>query len=221
LDGPWVREAAVEDVGSLAGLDLAAAFAAGGEGFGSVADGPVVLVCTHGRHDPCCADLGRPLVRALSAAGVGGVWESSHVGGDRFAGNLVCLPHGLYFGQVEPDEGAAVVAAYQAGEIVLERYRGRSCFPMVVQAAEVLVRRELGLRGIDDVVPTARRRVGDGDGGGEHEFEVDLRLADGGPPLVARIRTAPDRVPRILTCSGPESHPPTYRLLSLTERPDG
>ena len=216
LDGPWLREASmsVDDVASLAELDLAAVFADGGEGFGSVATEPAFLVCTHGRHDPCCADLGRPLVRGLGAAGVGGVWESSHLGGDRFAGNLVCLPHGLYFGQVAPEEGADVVAAYRAGEIVLERYRGRSCFPMVVQAAEILVRRELGLRGIDDVVPTGRRRL-DGDG----EFEVALRLRDAGPPLLARLRTAPDRTPRTLTCRGPESHPPTYQLVSLAEAP--
>jgi hypothetical protein len=209
---PWLREATVEDVGSLAGLDLGALFGAGGEGFGSASEEPVFLVCTHGRHDPCCADFGRPLVRGLVAAGVGGVWESSHLGGDRFAGNLVCLPHGLYFGHVAPEEGAAVVAAYRAGEIVLERYRGRSCFPMVVQAAEILVRQQLGLRGLDDVVPAGRRRVADG------EHEVVLRLPDAGPPLVARVRTAPDPVLRALTCRGPESHPATYELLSLTEQ---
>ena len=213
LDGPWVREASVEDVESLRSLDLGALFGAGGDGFGSAAPEPVFLVCTHGRHDPCCADFGRPLVRGLVAAGVGGVWESSHLGGDRFAGNLVCLPHGLYFGHVDPEEGAAVVAAYRAGEIALERYRGRSCFPMVVQAADILVRRELGLRGIDDVVPAGRRRLDDG------EHEVALRLTDEGPPLLARIRTAPDPTPRTLTCRGPESHPPTYELVSLIEAP--
>ncbi len=209
--GPWLREATVEDAGELARLDVGAVFEAGGEGFGRLAEEPAFLVCTHGRHDPCCADFGRPLVRGLAAAGVGGVWESSHLGGDRFAGNLVCLPHGLYFGQVDPEEGTAVVAAYRTGEILLERYRGRSCFPMVVQAAEILVRRELGLRGIDDVVPVpgGRRRLGPGDD------EVALRLPDEGPPMVARVRTAPDLASRMLTCRGPESAPPTYELVSL------
>ena len=215
-EGPWLREASLAGVDELARLDVGAAFGAAGEGFGQVQDEPAFLVCTHGKHDPCCADFGRPLVRGLVASGVGGVWESSHLGGDRFAGNLVCLPHGLYFGQVEPEEGEAVVAAYRAGEIVLERYRGRSCYPMVLQAAEILVRRELGLRGIDDVVPVAggRRRLGPGDD------EVALRLADEGPPLVARVRTAPDPTPRLLTCRGAESHPPTYELVSLTESRD-
>jgi hypothetical protein len=215
-EGPWLREAPVGDVEELTRLDVGAVFSGGGEGFGRVAEEPAFLVCTHGKHDPCCADFGRPLVRGLKAAGVGDVWESSHLGGDRFAGNLLCLPHGLYFGQVAPEEGPEVVAAYRAGEIVLERYRGRSCYPMVVQAAEILARRALGLRGLDDVVPVAggRRRLAPG------EDEVVLRLADAGPALVARVRTAPDPVARTLTCRGPESSPPAYELLSLTEAPD-
>ena len=28
------------------------------------------------------------------------VWQCTHVGGDRFAGNLVCFPEGLFFGRV-------------------------------------------------------------------------------------------------------------------------
>jgi hypothetical protein len=206
---PWLRQASVTDPLDLARLDVGAVFDAGGEGFGRRAPGPVFLVCTHGKHDPCCADRGRPLVRGLVGAGVRRVWESSHLGGDRFAGNLLCLPHGLYYGQVAPEEGAAVVAAYRAGEIVLERYRGRSCYPMAVQAAEVLARRELGIRGIDDVVPTARRRLAPG------ELEVTLRAVDGRTWL-ARVRTTADPDPRPLTCRTDPTTPPAYHLVSLT-----
>ncbi len=212
-DAPWLRQASMKDVGDLSRLDLGAVFAAGGEGFGRPAPGPTFLVCTHGRHDPCCADLGRPVVRALKADGVPRVWESSHLGGDRFAGNLLCLPHGLYFGRVSPEDGPRVVAAYRAGQIVLERYRGRSCFPMVVQAAEILARQELGLRGVDDLVPvpSGRRRLAPGDD------EVALRAADG-RTWSARVRTAPATTPRLLTCRGTaESTPPEYHLVTLTE----
>jgi hypothetical protein len=208
-EGPWLRQASVTDPTELTDLDLDAVFGAGGEGFGRRAPGPTFLVCTHGRHDPCCAEWGRPLVRGLVAAGVTRVWESSHLGGDRFAGNLVCLPHGLYFGQVGPDEAPAVADAYRAGEIVLERYRGRSCYPMPVQAAEVLARQELGLRGIDDLVPGARRRLAPGD------VEVELRAAGGGT-WRARVRTTPDPAPRPLTCRSDPASPPTYELVSLT-----
>ena len=73
------------------------------------------LVCTNGRHDPCCADLGRPVVRALVAARAPDVWECSHIGGDRFAANLVCLPDGVYYGRVDPDGAPGLVADHRAG----------------------------------------------------------------------------------------------------------
>ena len=114
--------------------------------------GPVVVVCTHGRRDPCCAERGRPLERATSAVFPDTTWECTHVGGDRFAGNLVVFPHGLYFGHVEPREGPGIVRAYLEGRIgSLGRYRGRASHPFHVQVAEAAVRQELGLDRIDDV----------------------------------------------------------------------
>jgi hypothetical protein len=129
---------------------------------------PLLLVCTHGKHDRCCARLGRPLYEALAEqAEDDWVWQCSHVGGDRFAGNLVCLPEGLYFGRVAPADAWQVLDEYLAGRIDLSSYRGRSCYPMGVQAGEIAVRRATGLRAIHDVelVSTrplrfrARRRV--------------------------------------------------------------
>ena len=202
LDGPWLREAAVEDVASMAALDLAAVFAAGGEGVGSALSEPAFLVCTHGRHDPCCADLGRPLVRGLVADGVGGVWESSHLGGDRFAGNLVALPDGLYFGRVGPGEAEGVAAELAAGRIDLERYRGRSCFPFPVQAAERLVRDETGLMGIDDLVFAGWEPAGPGCWSVRfrvaatdetHEAEVEERI---GEPAFLTCEAEEERRPR-------------------------
>ncbi len=112
--------------------------------------GPLAIVCTHGRRDPCCAERGRPL--AASALSSGFAWESTHVGGDRFAGNLVLFPHGLFFGRVEPERAAAVIGAYEEGRIVLDLFRGRSSRPMPVQAAEHTLRTALALDGLDDAV---------------------------------------------------------------------
>lgn len=119
---------------------------------GEALDRPLFLVCTHGKHDPCCARYGRPLYEALrEQVEPGWAWQSTHVGGDRFAGNVVVLPHGLYYGRVEPGEAAELVEATLAGRILLERYRGRSCHPFPVQAAERAVREATGLLGIDDL----------------------------------------------------------------------
>jgi hypothetical protein len=39
---------------------------------------PLFLVCTHGRHDACCALRGGPVVQALHHARPGRVWETTH-----------------------------------------------------------------------------------------------------------------------------------------------
>jgi hypothetical protein len=123
---------------------------------------PLFVVCTHGRRDPCCAERGRPVASALARAFPGRTWESTHVGGDRFAGNLVAFPHGLYFGRLEPSEAPTIAHGYAEGRIArLDRYRGRSSDPFHVQTAEIALREELGLDRIDDLAPVDVRRDGD------------------------------------------------------------
>jgi hypothetical protein len=115
-------------------------------------DERVVIVCTNGRHDQCCANRGRPVIRHLrETRWADQVWECSHIGGDRFAANLVVLPDSLYFGRMEPDEAEALLDAHADGRIALEWYRGRSTLRYVEQAAEQAIRRELDVRAIDDV----------------------------------------------------------------------
>jgi hypothetical protein len=58
------------------------------------------------------------------------------VGGHRFAANLVMLPHGLYYGPVGLDAAAAAIDAYQRGEVLPDRYRGRAGQPRAVQEVE-------------------------------------------------------------------------------------
>ena len=98
---------------------------------------PIYLVCTHGKHDPCCALRGRPVAYALAEAlAPGRVWECSHVGGDRFAGNMVSLPSGLYLGRVEPEEVSAVAELIDAGRVPVHYLRGRSSLSTPAQAAQ-------------------------------------------------------------------------------------
>jgi hypothetical protein len=108
------------------------------------ADAPLFLACTHGRHDACCARHGRPLAAALAQVDPGRTWEVSHIGGDRFAPNVLVLPHGLYYGRLELGAAADFVAGHLAGRVDLEHLRGRSTASFVAQAAEVHLRRETG-----------------------------------------------------------------------------
>lgn len=123
---------------------------------------PLFLVCTHGRRDACCSRLGIPVFHGLeTVAGPDLVWQCSHTGGHRFAANVVGLPLGVTLGRVEAREAPEIVARLREGRVPLERYRGRSLYSPLEQAAEVAVRRRWSLDRIDDlrVVERAAPRV--------------------------------------------------------------
>jgi hypothetical protein len=115
----------------------------------------------------------------------GWVWQSSHVGGDRFAGNVVALPDGVYYGRVEPAETWPVVEAALAGRVHMPCYRGRSCYGFAAQAAELSVREATGALGVGDVIVRSVRPSGDGwlalAAAGDALYEVDVRLEEGEP----------------------------------------
>jgi hypothetical protein len=164
------------DYEDLRGLDLLA---------GTAVEHPLFLVCTHGKHDPCCARLGRSLYEALrDELAPDWVWQVSHIGGDRFAGNLVCLPEGLYYGRVDRETAGPVLDEHLARRILIPSYRGRSIYTFAVQAAERALRERTGLVGIDDLTlrevvrRNASTRVTFAAGAETHELRVDEERGD-------------------------------------------
>lgn len=137
---------------------------------------PMFLVCTNGRRDACCALRGRALFGALAAtAHAPRTWECTHLGGHRFAANMVCLPHGIAYGRVTPTDGPRLADLYLVGQLDPNRLRGRSAWPAPAQVAERVLRLRMSLSGVDDV-----RLVAAEDGSvilsdpsrGEHRFEL-------------------------------------------------
>lgn len=195
--GRWAHEEAL-----VAGLEQAVA-ASGGAAHPCP---ELWLVCTHGRHDRCCAVRGRPVAAALAALRPPeddgpSVWECSHVGGDRFAGNVVHLPTGTYYGWVEPADAGRLLAAHAAGRVDVERWRGRSTLAPAEQAAQQHLRRALGLDRLDDLAPLGCERAGEGwrvrlDAAGE-VVDVELRQQRGTSAALltcaARAAAAPPR----------------------------
>jgi hypothetical protein len=168
----------------LLGYDFASALLDGGTP-GVPAEHPIFIVCTHGKRDRCCAKYGRPLYDALKGkVDPAWVWQSTHVGGDRFAGNVVVLPEGLYFGRVEGADLDPLLDSYFDGEIHLDRYRGRSAYTFAVQAAEHAVREADVLTGIGAVSLENVEPRGEGwtvtlrAGSTTRKVEVDVELAD-------------------------------------------
>jgi len=152
---PWLESAVLDGPEQLCDLDLGALASGASVGL-ALTDEPVFLACTHGRHDRCCAERGRPLAAALARSHPAESWEVSHIGGDRFAGNLLVLPDGLYYGRLSPGDATALVGRHLAGHLDLAHLRGRSGYGFAVQAAEWFLRMQLGVTGRHSVRLTAR-----------------------------------------------------------------
>jgi hypothetical protein len=193
----------VRDPRELLDLDVEALIRDRWRGFGDPLTRPLFLVCTHGKHDRCCARYGGPVARALAQRT--DVWECSHVGGDRFAGNVVCFPHGVYFGRVTADSAVRLVNAYEEGFMTLEHFRGHSSHPPAVQAAEYELRVALGLLRLDDVVLEQHTSVAD------RRHRVVFRISDGHRRTVDLREFTLDRRP--LTCKAERPHSPRTFVL--------
>ncbi|AHW63268.1 Hypothetical protein CGLY_04100 [Corynebacterium glyciniphilum AJ 3170] len=106
-------------------------------------DHPLLLVCTHGKRDQCCAVKGRPMAAAL-AERYGGdtgenVWESSHTKGHRFAPSMILLPHNYSFGDLDVPGASAMMEAVADGRLPVTGNRGRGTFDSPGQVAELAV----------------------------------------------------------------------------------
>ncbi len=169
---------------------------------------PIFLVCTHGRHDACCAIRGRPVAAALHAGRPEQTWECSHVGGDRFAANLVALPHGIFYAQVTPATAPTLADAYERGLVVPELLRGRCTFPGPVQAAQHFARLHTGADAVDALAPLEVADL--------PASAWRIRLAGDGTDLMVTV-AADQAPPARRTCAGrPDVVATVYRLVSMT-----
>lgn len=174
-----------------------------------VQDGPLYLVCTHGRHDRCCALRGRPVAQALSRRCPERTWEASHVGGDRFAANVIVLPQGLYLGRVEPTEVVRVVDELTEGRLPAGHVRGRSSLPLPTQAAQAFARAALDRWDTEELVPVEQA------GAGPDTWRVRFAAPD--VEVVVRYDRAGDGERHVLTCDADEAKvAPVFRRVSLT-----
>jgi hypothetical protein len=130
---------------------------------------------------------------ALDAVRPGQVWETSHVGGDRFAANVLVLPSGLLYGRVPADAAADLADAADAGRVVLAWLRGRVGLAPAAQAAAAFAHAELGLAAVGDVHVLWSRAV-------EGGASVRLRTARGDVTVRVRVERV---VAERLTCAAP------------------
>ena len=196
------REMAIRAVDDLADIALDAVADAPVASFGARMTDPIFLVCTNGKRDACCALRGRALMTALAPDHAERIWECTHLGGHRFAGNLVCLPDGIIYGRVSAHDGPRLADAYLAGRLDPAVLRGRSAWPAPAQVAEQELRLRTGLAGIDEV-----RLVGADVS--DARAEVTLATAEGSAHRF-ELRAEPADPPRPTSCRADELEAPVH-----------
>ena len=183
--GSWLWHAQITDPRCILDIDPAVLLAATDPPAAFLPAGELVdhalLVCTNAKRDRCCALLGRPLVDAFSTSMPGRVWETSHLGGHRFAPTLVSLPDGYLFG------------GPNAGDLTVAACRGRSSLPAAGQAAELAALTHWGVEH-----PTALDVVARS----SSEFQVSSlgEFRPGTPPVTVTIERVPAEQQRPESC---------------------
>lgn len=112
---------------------------------GEALDRPLILCCTHGKKDRCCAKFGNAAYQAIVAASQQlarplDVWQSSHLGGCRLSASVLEFPALRKYGRIVPDQADAFVRAVDQDKPFLPCYRGYSQWTALQQTAEVAAR---------------------------------------------------------------------------------
>ncbi|QGK72087.1 sucrase ferredoxin [Allosaccharopolyspora coralli] len=196
----WLRTTQVAAPDELLDLDFDALARGDHQDWGRHAPEPVLLVCTNGRRDLCCAVHGRTLIAELGPRHAGVVWETTHTGGHRFAPAAVVLPSGYTYGRFDARLADAVLSSASAGKVVLDHCRGRATWSQPAQAAELAVRARLGEHLADAV-----------DVLGEHDGVVRIAHQDGRRWEVT-TRTEHLHPARPSSCGKAAGHPATHHV---------
>lgn len=209
---PSLYEFQVEDYNDLLDLDI--------EG---VLDGevryaafrrhePLFLVCTNGKRDTCCAKFGLPVFAEIAKSEPEAAWQCSHLGGHRFAANLLLLPQGILYGRMDPENATAALAAYRRGEMALHAYRGRTSYPPEAQAGEYYLRRTNELFSLDAIRLAGIHTQLDG------QIEVRFQQPANGNQHVLRLRREKSTQAFYDGCSLDKTTTPSvYHLVELKQ----
>lgn len=171
----------------------------------------LILVCAHGVHDLCCAVRGRSVAQALAAAWPEQTWECSHVGGCRFAPNVVILPDGVYYGDLDPISAGSVVRDHLAGVVRADYLRGFSGYPPPAQAAMNALYRHL------DAATAQRLRYRDQIELEAGRWRTRFTLAEAAPSFDISVDVAAqsDGAARLTCRAARPTHATSYRVTQI------
>jgi len=204
----WLEHAVIDEAKDLLDLDFTTVAAGHRPGLGTLAFDPLLFVCTNARRDRCCAVLGRGVALSLAAVHGETVWETSHLGGHRFAPTAVLLPTGYVYGQLDATAGHHLLAAAGKDEMVLDHCRGRSTWTRPGQAADLAVRRLTGETRPDAFSVVTSTPAGTG------RWNVEVTGMYGRFWRVT-VEEGTEETPRPESCGGPAVRPSRIEVLAV------
>lgn len=171
-----------------------------------------VLVCAHGRRDPCCGHWGTLLHMELTARWPDvRLWRCSHTGGHRFAPTAVTLPEGRAWAYVDPDLLDGVVRRTADLAALAPHDRGTTGLDGWAQVVERAIFAERGWSWLDETVTASTTVADDG-----QAAEVTLVWPGGRAVGVVEVT----RMVPVLVCGEPPANAkkssPELRLASLS-----
>ena len=176
---------------------------------GDEASEPAILVCTHGKRDRCCAKWGGAFWRELLAQHDHPsvqLWQTSHLGGHRFAPTALVLPWGFQYGRLSAEDAIGLLDAVAAGDMYrIDLLRGRVAWTAPAQVAEIAARRQSGGRRYGAVTPTEVVSVTDDSG----RAAWDVTVSVGDTSNVWRVVAHKDLEHRRPPSCGKSPEPPT------------
>lgn len=173
---------------------------------------PFFVICTNGKKDKCCSKFGFPVFKFFENILLPFCYESyecTHLGGDRFAANLVLMPYGIYYGRVGVEDVHEIIKQTAFGRVLYNNYRGRSTQSFFVQSVECHLREHLSDYNINFRFEILERKNFD------DRITVKIDAANNGRFEMHLKRSVID-YPHLLTCTSP--HPEKivkYELVSL------
>ncbi len=102
------------------------------------------LICTHGKRDICCSREGLPTWQRLDNLSGGRAWQATHLGGHRFAPNVLTLPSAHMYGRVYQHQAERFFNDVESNKVPTHFLRGNSTLPPVAQVCEPTIRSQGG-----------------------------------------------------------------------------
>ncbi|WP_249978634.1 sucrase ferredoxin [Vreelandella olivaria] len=172
----------------------------------SLLEHDLVLCCTHGKKDKCCAKYGYQTYKALTKTVAEhqlpfDVWESSHLGGCRLAASLILLPHVRKYGRITPAQVLPFLHSEARNERYLPCYRGDSQLTPAQQCSQLAALNHLSNSGYQPQLTLIE------DKGNEQERLIRWQWQLGQTHGQLNVRCHATTIMRVDSCSDLEQGP--------------